>query len=77
VLNRAAHDFLRLAVRVPFSTVEEVDACIEGRFQTSESIVIADVSSIRQPATEGDGRNLQAALAHEAVLHFREILGCS
>jgi hypothetical protein len=76
MFDSAAHDFLRLAFCVAFSAIEEVDPSIEGCFKTGECVVIANVSSVSEPTTKRDGRDLQSALAHEAVLHLREILRC-
>jgi hypothetical protein len=75
VLNRAAHDLLRLALRIALSAVEEVDASIECSLEARKRVVVANVTAIGQPTTEGDGRDLETALAHEAVLHLGEVFG--
>jgi hypothetical protein len=46
VLDGAAHDALRLAASVAFSSVEEVDASVEGGFEASECVLVANMSSI-------------------------------
>ena len=46
VLDGAAHDALRLAASVPFGSIEEVDASVEGGFEASEGVLVTNMSSI-------------------------------
>ena len=46
MLDGAAHDALRLAVSVPFGSIEEVDASVEGGFEASERVFVTNMSSI-------------------------------
>ena len=76
MLNRTTHDLFRLPLRITLSAVKEVDARVKSSFQARKGVFVADVATIREPASERNGRNLKTAFAHEAVLHFREVFGC-
>jgi hypothetical protein len=74
MLDCTAHYFLRLTGRIALSAVEKVDAGVVGSFQAGKGVVVANVATVCKPTAERDGRDLQATLTNEAVLHFREVL---
>lgn len=73
LLDGLAHDLFGLTLRVHLGTVKEVDTDVVGGFHAGEGAFSVDMTAVCQPATEGDGRNLETGAAQEAVFHLGEI----
>lgn len=73
MLDSSAHYFLGFTPCVPFCAVEEIDPGIVSCFETGECVVVANVATICEPATQRNSRDLKTCLAYEAILHLRDI----
>ncbi len=70
LLERLTHDPLRLAAGVDLGVVEEVDAGVVGVLHALEARVEPHLAPERDPRSEREDAELQARIAHAAVLHL-------
>lgn len=71
VLDSLSHHDLRLAGGIVLGRVEEVDAKIVGLLHASKRLLVLGVPSIGHPATQADGRDVQAGASEAAIDHAR------
>ena len=67
--DRLAHDALRLAARVRLGVVEEVHAGLVGGVETFHRGVDAELVAERDPRSEGQHADLEAAAAEASIFH--------
>src|SRR3954471_13187639 len=68
-LQRLTQERLRRTASIDVRRVDEIDALVEGFFQTGARLVGLDSDAVGQPRAQGDFRNFEIAAAKLAVFH--------